>query len=649
MQGSGKMKITIMTCLFAKRNMNINASQTDLYFNEYFYLTPFSIKWRRVGDKVTKLRLQIPVLVFLLFYLSGFSQKNYELHIRGIDKDSARLVSQLGLQTTFPSRFSCTEYINKLPGYLQSKGYVTASLDSIQYDTSFARIVLYAGESYQWAQLDAKGVDIALLEAVGWRVKLFAGKPLDFIEVKLWQEKILNYLENHGHPFARVYLDSLEFEKEKVFAQLKVDIGPLYKVDSIRIYGDAKISNSYLQRYLDIANGSTYSKEKLLNISKKIRELAWVEETKPADLTRLGTGSVVNMYLKQKRNSQVNVLIGFLPNNDQLASKKLLITGEANINLKNALGNGETIGLNWQQIQVKSPRLNIIYQHPYIFNSAFGLDFSFDMFKKDSTFLNVNFQFGVQYMLNTNQAGKLFIQRYQTIVNGVNQSFILQNRRLPEDADVSSFVIGVDYEFNNTNYRLNPRKGNEFRIVTSVGTKKLKKNNEILELKDPSDPSFNFDRLYDTAKLKTYQFRMRTTIAKYFPLGKQGTVKTALNAGVFQSGNVFRNELFQIGGYKLLRGFDEESQYLSQFAIATAEYRYLVGQNSYFYVLTDGGWGRNSSQNNRVNYTYFGTGLGLAFETRAGIFNLAWAVGKRNDTEFNLRQSKIHFGFVNYF
>ena len=33
------------------------------------------------------------------------------------------------------------------------------------------------------------------------------------------------------------------------------------------------------------------------------------------------------------------------------------------------LGAGETIGLNWQQLQVKSPRLNIIYQHPYLFNT----------------------------------------------------------------------------------------------------------------------------------------------------------------------------------------------------------------------------------------------------------------------------------------
>jgi hypothetical protein len=382
-----------------------------------------------------------------------------------------------------------------------------------------------------------------------------------------------------------------------------------------------------------------------------MRELPYVEEEYPAKLIWLGTGSTLEMYLKQKRSSQVNVLVGFLPNNDQLASNKLLITGEANLNLKNELGAGETIGLNWQQLQVKSPRLSIIYQHPYIFKSPVGLDFAFDMFRKDSTFLNVNLQLGAQYILNTNHSGKVFLQRFQSIVSGIDTNYILQTYSLPDEADVRWASLGVDYEYNNTNYRLNPTKGNEFRIITTVGTKKIKKNSEVLGLKDPSDPSFDFGTLYDTIKLNSYQFRIRASAAKYLPLGRQNrsTFKTAINAGFFQSENIFRNELFQIGGYKLLRGFDEESQYLSQFIIGTLEYRYLVGQNSFFYVFTDGGWGRNKSQNTDADYTYFGTGLGLTFETKVGIFNLAWAVGKRSDLEFNLRQSKIHLGFVNYF
>lgn len=600
---------------------------------------------------MTKLRLQISVLIALLCCLHASAQTNYPLLLKGVDKDSATLVNELGIQTSFPNRFLCIDYVNKLPGYLQSKGYVTVSIDSIRYDSLEARMALFTGAVYRWAQLDASRIEPALLESVGWREKVFTGQPMDFSQVAQWQERILSFLENNGHPFAKVYLDSLQLDQEKVWAQLKVDRGPAYKIDSIRVFGNAKISNSYLQRYLDIPNGSAYNKEKLLRVSRRMRELTYVEEEHPSNLTRLNTGSVLNLYLKQKKSSQVNFLLGFLPNNDQLSSKKLLLTGEANINLKNAFGSGETIGFNWQQLQVKSPRLNLAFQYPYLFGSPLGIDLSFDIFRKDSTFVNINLQAGAQYVLGINQSGKLFIQRFQTIVNGVNTNYLLQNRRLTDEADVSSVNVGIDYEYNNTDYRLNPKKGNEFRIITSAGTKKLKKNNQVLELKDPNDPSFDFGTLYDTLKLKTYQFRIRASLAKYFPLGKQSTLKTAINGGIFQSGNIFRNELFQLGGYKLLRGFDEESQYLSQFVIGTVEYRllYLVGQNSYFYGLVDGGWGRNNSQNINASYTYFGTGLGIAFETKAGVFNLAWAIGKRNDTELNLRQSKIHFGFVNYF
>lgn len=598
---------------------------------------------------MSKLRLQISALVLLVCCIESYSQEKYNLHIRAVDKDSLFLFHDLGLQRDFVSRFACSEYISRLPGILQSKGYITASIDSLKYDSTFATVLLFAGESYRWAELDVKQIEPSLLNAVGWRENVFVEKPMDFDQVRLWQDRILNYLENSGHPFAKVYLDSLQLENDKVSAHLKVEKGPAYRIDSIRVFGDTKISNQFLQRYLDIPKGSLYNKQKLQRVSKKILELPYVEEEKPSNISLLVTGSVLNLYLKQKKSSQVNVLLGFLPNNDQLASKKLLITGEANLNLRNALGGGETIGLNWQQIQVRSPRLNIFYRHPFVFNSPVGIDLTFDMLRKDTTFVNVNLQIGAQYTLNINQSGKLFFQRFQTIVNGINKNFVLQYRRLPDEADISSYNLGVDYEFNNTDYRYNPRKGNEIRLITTIGSRKIKKNNEIVDLKDPGDPSYDFEKLYDTIKLNASSLRVVAIASRFFPLGRLSTIKAALNGGFFHSQSIFRNELFQIGGYKLLRGFDEESQYLSQYLIGTTEFRYLIGQNSFFYALIDGGWGRNSSLNNKINYAYFGTGLGLAFETKAGIFNLAWAIGKRSDTEFNLRQSKIHFGFVSYF
>ena len=218
---------------------------------------------------MSKLRLQISVLLFVLLAVNyAEAQNTYLLKMHSADRDSVFLAEVLAIPSQFPSRFTCNDFINKLTADLRAKGYVTASLDSIYYDSTFANAVIFVGDIYKWADVDTKLIEPELLDAVGWRDRLFADKPMDFEQVKTWQEKMLVYLENNGYPFAKVFLDSLQMEDEKITALLKVDKGHLYKIDSIKINGDVKISNSFLQKYLDIKDGSPYNREKLKRISK---------------------------------------------------------------------------------------------------------------------------------------------------------------------------------------------------------------------------------------------------------------------------------------------------------------------------------------------------------------------------------------------
>ena len=98
-----------------------------------------------------------------------------------------------------------------------------------------------------------------------------------------------------------------------------------------------------------------------------------------------------------------------------------------------------------------------------------------------------------------------------------------------------------------------------------------------------------------------------------------------------------------------MRGFDEESIFASEYGVATVEYRYLVGLNSYFFLFTDLGYAENNSLDVKTSNTFIGSGLGMAFETKAGIFNISLALGKRNDVQLDVRQAKIHLGYVTYF
>jgi outer membrane protein assembly factor BamA len=595
----------------------------------------------------------LAILCNCIFLAKACSQQTtdtinkFKLNIQLVDKDTTFDLQALKLQTTFSDQLQCNIYISNIPALLSSRGYPTASVDSVWGDTLSAGINLFLGKQYKWIKLLPDSIEKKAIDESGYFEKNFTNKLLNMEQLQKMQLRLLNYYENNGYPFAQVFLDSINLEEDKINALLKVNKGVLYHIDSISVFGKAKINKNFLYHYLSIARGSLYNKEKLQQVSQRILELPYLQEVQASNITMLGNGSILNLYLAPKKSSQFNFLIGVLPNAGQ--STKLQITADVNLNLKNVLNNGETILFNWQQLQKKSPRLNLGYQQPYIFNSNFGVDFLFDLFKKDSTFLQVNGQLGLQYIVSARQSGKFFVQWQNSflLANGVDTNVVKSTKKLPPNIDVSAINFGLDYDWIKTDYRLNPRRGNEVKITTSVGIKNIKRNNDILSIKDPS---FNYASLYDSVKAKSYQFRVKLTAAHYFPLGKQSTFKTAFNAGVFNSPNIFRNELFQIGGYRLLRGFDEESIYATQYAVATAEYRIRVSLNSYFFTFIDGGRVKNKYQNINLGNTFVSTGLGMALETKLGLLNISYAIGKRDDVKFNIRQSqKIHFGYVNYF
>ncbi len=575
------------------------------------------------------------------------NQNNYPLVIRYTDKDSSFTLQGVKIQTSFNSQPQAIAYVAKLPTLLAANGYPVASIDSMYSTDTAMYLQVYLGTKYNWIQLGTDLIENKALVQSGFLEKNFRNKPINLLQLQTLQQRLLNYYETEGYPFASVYLDSVQWNNDQMSAVIRADKGILYRIDSIRMNGNVKLNKHFLQRYLYIPNGSIYNKEKLQNVDKRMLELPYLTTVQPSDLTMLGSGAVLNIYAQPKKSSQVNFLVGFLPSANNTG--KLQLTGDVNLDLKNMLGGGEGILLKWQQLQPKSPRLNIGYTQPYIFKSAFGFDLLFDLFKKDSNFLQVNAQVGLQYVLSANQTGKLFVQWQNTslLAGAIDTLVIKSEKRLPPNIDVSAVSVGLQYEWNKTNYRFNPRSGTEINLTTSVGIKNVKQNADIISIQDPT---FNYASLYDSIEPRSYQLRVKVGAAHYFPVGKASTIKAGFQGGIYGSPVIFRNDLFQIGGYKLLRGFDEESIYATRYGVFTAEYRLLLALNSYLAFFTDAGVTTNKYQSLQVNNSFIGAGLGIVYETKVGLLNLSYALGKRNDVRFNLREaSKLHFGYINYF
>ena len=595
-------------------------------------------------QKIIKYAAYFFTLLFCLVCLKASAQKKISLIIFPVDT-TQNFITNLKLQTTFPSSASCLQYIHQMPAILASQGFVSASIDSIHQDSSFIKINLFIGKKYTWSNLEADENVWHILNALGYKKEWLDAKPFDPQRVQIVYNQLLDYYASNGYPFAKIFLSNIVFHNNSISAKLNADKGFIYHIDSIRVYGNIKISQFFLHEYLDIPAHDIYNASKLDKINTRLLALPYVQQSKPWDITMLGSGAILNLYLQPRHSNEIYALVGFLPANEQLGGK-LLLTGEVNLNLRNAFGTGENIAINWQELQPQSPKLNLLFQRPYLFHSPFGIDFNFSLYKLDSFYLNINTQLGLEYVLSPQQSGKIILQQSSTAVLTVDTLQVIASKALPPIADVNAIDLGIQYNYNNTNYPFNPRSGNVLQLFIIAGQKNIKKNNTIEQIKDTS---FNYDQLYDTVKLKSYQFRIRVSGAHYFPVGKQAAIELAVNAGIYQSTSFFNNELFQIGGYKLLRGFDEESIFTNRFGVGTFEYHYLLGQNSYLFGFADEGWAHYQNNSLSFSHTYTGIGVGLAFETKTGIFNISYALGKRDDTQFNFQQSKIHLGFVSVF
>lgn len=616
--------------------MNINTSQCSRNLE--------AAKYRIVKGIVT----YILIIQIILFRSLVFAGDRDTFYLMPVFMDSVIDTPDLALKTVFLSQEETQNYLIELPTYLHKKGFLSASIDSVIWRKDTAVVKLFLGYSYQWVYLLVREVDKQLLEAAGYQEKNYRQTKFSITDVESLRVRVLHKLEDVGYPFASVGLDSIQIEKGFVAARFNIQRGPQYRIDSIRVFGDATISKRFLHRYLQIPPGTFYQQKKLNQISPLIKRLPYLLEEQPWQLNMLGTGSVLDLYLKNKKSSQLNGFLGFLPASDQLGGNRMLLTGDLNVRLINSFGKGEDLMLQFQQIQVKSPRLQITYQHPYVGGSAWGLDLAFDGFRKDSSFLNIRLQAGAQYAFGGNTEGKVFIQQFITTLDFIDTALIRTTKRLPAQLDQRTSFLGIDWKMNTLSENVNPRKGIRVRLTCMGGLRNIRPNNVITSVKNNQEPSFNYAALYDSLKLRDFTFRIQAQAERFVPLGKISVLRASLNAAIVQNKNLFRNELFQIGGLQILRGFDDESIFASYFTVLSLEYRLLTGPSSYLYVFADAGHTQNKLLADQFK-TYAGTGFGTAFETKAGMFNVAFAVGGGAGVNMNFRQAKIHLGYINRF
>lgn len=572
-------------------------------------------------------------------------QRNYVLKLSPADKPQAFFQKKFGVRVNLKDSVQANEEVADLMRKLREHGYLASSLDSLVEDTLSATAYIYVGEKVEKILLRNGNVEEGLLASAGVRSAVLSGKPVSIEGAEMIKEKLLRECENNGYPFASAKLDSFKQENGFFSAAVFLAKNDLIKIDTIRIFGQTKTKRIFLKNYLGLKTGKPYNESNIRKISQRLGELQFVEAIQPHTVEFKNNKAAVNLYLKDKKASQFDFLLGFLPGS---SGQKLLVTGEARFHLFSLFGVGEEIFLEWRKLQPKTQQLDVRFVYPYLVGLPLGINARFELYKRDTTYLDLNGDYGIQYQLIGSNYIKASLRQQTTILLNVDTTYIKLNHALPKNLDIRTNEFALEYFLQKLNYRFNPVDGYVLRVTGSAGVKQIKKNNAIVGLYDEVNARF-FDYLYDTTRLKSFQFRLGLSIDKYWKLAARHTIKTSLEGKYFFSQKVFDNEKYRLGGVNSLRGFDDQSIFTPYYAMANVEYRFLLSKNSYFSAFFNGAVVEDLRPGKGPVDFPFGFGVGAAVETKAGIFGITYAMGRQLDYKLTFKDSKIHFGYVNYF
>lgn len=557
------------------------------------------------------------ITIFLTFCVNSQKRINIEYQILGFQQ----LIKHP--QGDFKDTIALNQYLDELKLISYKKGYILFSVEKNWIDSTKLQLVGDVGQKFNSIQLEMEDLDQLAFIRKHMRIneKLLLNSPVSPLSFENQIRQIQKSYNDNGYPFASVQLKNITIKGETINGLLSIEPGILIKWDKIHVKGDSSISKSYVLSLIDFREGDPFSLEKIKRSQRQLELNPFINESSPAEWIFTENGAEMFLYLESNPVSSINGIIGLQQN----GTGKINITGDANVKLINALKRGESINFRWQSIREATQSLKADLKLPYLFKTSFGFDSHFELYKRDSSFIDIKFKNGVRYNFDQNQALRLsYIRNNTNLLSGASTN--------PEFTKLATVIFdGYSLEYNLTrlDYLPNPSIGYELGAEFIGGTRKY--------------------RLIDSSYFtNSSTYSIQAKIDVYIPLYKRNILHLANTCSSFNSENLYENELFRFGGQQVQRGFNQDELFASFYTTTTIEYRFLIDRNSHVLAFFDQSWYENNADQYYSDHP-FGFGVGFTFGTKIGMFNMTYALGKQFDNPILLSNGKIHFGYIAFF
>lgn len=486
---------------------------------------------------------------------------------------------------------------------LSQNNYFFTQLKEVKQNQNTTEIYFDKGKNFNegWVTVsDTVAADLKLS-------KDFYSKNMDSLRRSINQ----NYIQK-GYSFNRVKTKYDGLKNGTPSVKISVLRAEKRKIDGFVIKGYDKLPARFVKNLEKEFKDKDYSKKNLTLINSQLQNHPFILLEKPPQTLFTKDSTEIYIFTQKKKSNTFDGVLGF--GNDE--NEKFTLNGTLNVNLRNLFNGFETISLFWQRNPNRGQTFDLLTDIPYLFRSNLGFRNEMHIYRQESDYANVKILPGLYYHLSSRQKFGIrgnfevasVLDSLYTNAKDFNRKGVGIWYEYTKPTEIELFLyntlLRAETDFLNTNYQTNNLKGNQFRYFIS-GEKNLHlKGNHYLNLKAES-ASF---------------------IAKN-PLSE--------------------NEIFRIGGWNSLRGFNENSILGDFYAFAGPEYRYLINNQAFFDLFAQYAFVNN--KNLAVNYKFYSFGTGFNFVLPVGLMSFQISNGNRFGGPFSFRNTKIHWGILTRF
>ena len=526
-------------------------------------------------------------LIFLPFFLKS-QQKQFIL----IDAQTKKeLVKKDSL--------SAVKFLDSLA----ENNYYFTKILNVEKVEKTTKIVFDKGKNFNEAKVKFSSETALFLKA---KPEIFT-KNLDSLKRVINQK-----YTDEGFAFNRVKTQFLGFENDVPKVEISIFKGDKRVINGFVLQGFTKVPKRFVKNLEKEFVGKTYDDVNLLKINSRLENHPFLMLEKTPQTLFTKDSTQIYLTFQKKKSNNFDGIIGF-GNNDK---KKFTFTGSINLNLKNVFNSFETISLYWQRNQQSGQNFDLQTDIPSLFGSNIGTNLNLNIYRQDSTFANVKFRPALYFHLSSKQ--KIGARGNFEISSVLDDTYT-------SGQDFSKKGIGAFYEFTETSEE----------PLFVYKTKIIGEADLLSSFYQNLDKTFQQTRYFFFAERN---FHLKGN--HYFNM-------KAESAMLDSDGEITTNELFRIGGYNSLRGFNEQSLFTDFYAFGGVEYRYLVSNQAFFDVFGQLANVRNSTL--KTTSKLYSFGLGFNFLLPIGLMTFQISNGQEFNNPFKFQDTKIHWGIISKF